>query len=401
MMLKSEIETAYGLQQANKDVVFKETAREQLQEIDKSSPYVQVISGVRRCGKSTLLKMLMRHYRHTAYLNFEDPRLINFEVGDFARLDEIIPENTQAFFFDEIQNVEKWEIYVRQLHDYSKKVFITGSNASLLSKDLGTRLTGRYLAAELFPFSYTEYLKFSNKTGSAETFGFYLEQGGFPEYLQTENNESLQNLLKDIVLRDVAVRYGIRNTKTLLEIALYLISNIGKETSYNNLKKVFSVGSANTVMDYLTWLEDSYLLFFIKKFSWSVKSMAVNPRKVYTIDTGLARANSLSFSSDFGRLLENAVFIYLRAKGRPMYFFKEKGECDFIMFEKGKAIQAVQVCYRVEDTNFEREYGGLLEAMKFFNLTKGVIVTLDQKDKIEKEGCTIELVPAYEYVAEV
>src|SRR5690606_12229747 len=160
-------------------------------------------------------------------------------------------------------------------------------------------------------------------------------------------------------------------------------------------------GSANTVMDYLTWLEDSYLLFFIKKFSWSVKSMAVNPRKVYTIDTGLARANSLSFSSDFGRLLENAVFIYLRAKGRPMYFFKEKGECDFIMFEKGKAIQAVQVCYRVEDTNFEREYGGLLEAMKFFNLTKGVIVTLDQKDKIEKEGCTIELVPAYEYVAEV
>ncbi len=290
---------------------------------------------------------------------------------------------------------------MRQLHDYSKKVFITGSNASLLSKDLGTRLTGRYLAAELFPFSYTEYLKFSNKTGSAETFGFYLEQGGFPEYLQTENNESLQNLLKDIVLRDVAVRYGIRNTKTLLEIALYLISNIGKETSYNNLKKVFSVGSANTVMDYLTWLEDSYLLFFIKKFSWSVKSMAVNPRKVYTIDTGLARANSLSFSSDFGRLLENAVFIYLRAKGRPMYFFKEKGECDFIMFEKGKAIQAVQVCYRVEDTNFEREYGGLLEAMKFFNLTKGVIVTLDQKDKIEKEGCTIELVPAYEYVAEV
>ncbi len=141
MLLRSEIETAYNLQQAKKKITFRETDREQLQNIDKGNSFVQVISGVRRSGKSTLLKILMKQYRHTAYFNFEDPRLINFEVGDFAKLGEIIPKETEALFFDEIQNVEKWEIYVRQLHDSKKKVFITGSNASLLSKELGTRLT--------------------------------------------------------------------------------------------------------------------------------------------------------------------------------------------------------------------------------------------------------------------
>ena len=394
MLLKTDIEAAYKVQQDKKKITFRETEREQLHKIDRSSNFIQVISGVRRSGKSTLMKMLMKNYRHAAYFNFEDPRLINFEVDDFIKLGEIIPEKTEAFFFDEIQNVEKWEIYVRQLHDNHKKVFITGSNASLLSKELGTRLTGRYLSTELFPFSYTEYLRFSNKSDNALTFGSFLHDGGFPEYLKTKNTESLQNLLKDIVLRDIAIRYGIRNTKTLLELSLYLISNIGKEISYNNLRKVFGIGSANTVMDFLSWMEDAYLLFFLKKFSWSLKSMAVNPRKVYTIDTGLANANSLSFSSDSGRLLENAVFIFLRSRGLKMYYFRENHECDFVLFHQNKCLLAVQVCYELTSDNKQRELNGLLEALSFFKLQKGYIVTFDQQDVLTLDGYEIKLLPA-------
>lgn len=394
MLLKSEIETAYHIQQDKKGISFKETERELTQTIDRDNSYVQVISGVRRSGKSTLLKILMKKYRHTAYLNFEDPRLLNFEVGDFTKFDEIIPETIEAFFFDEIQNISKWEIYVRQLHDSNKKVFITGSNASLLSKELGTRLTGRYLAAELFPFSYTEFLNFSNKRDNAETFGLYLKHGGFPEYLKTQNTESLQNLLKDIVLRDIAIRYGIRNTKTLLELTLYLISNIGKEISYNNLKKVFGIGSANTVMDYLSWLEDAYLVFFLKKFSWSAKSMAINPRKVYVIDTGLAQANSLSFSSDSGRLFENTVFIFLKTRGIKMYYFRDKHECDLVLFHQNKCLLSIQVCYQLTPDNKQRELSGLLEALTFFHLKKGYIVTFDQEDVLTVNGYEIKLLPA-------
>ncbi len=222
----------------------------------------------------------------------------------------------------------------------------------------------------------------------------YLKDGGFPEYLKTKNTESLQNLLKDIVLRDIAIRYGIRNTKTLLELAIYLISNIGKEISYNNLRKVFGIGSANTVMDFLTWMEDAYLLFFLKKFSWSLKSMAINPRKVYTIDTGLARANSLSFSSDSGRLLENSVYIFLRSRGLKLYYFRENHECDFVLFHQNQCLLAIQVCYELTSDNKQRELKGLLEALTFFKLQRGYIFTFDQEDVLTIDGFEIKLLPA-------
>jgi uncharacterized protein len=397
MLLKSEIENAYLLQQVKIKKNNSLVIRTKADSIFIDSSFIQVISGIRRCGKSTLLNFLMEKYSKVAYINFEDPRIINFEVSDFSKLEEIIPKNVEAYFFDEIQNVSQWEVYIRQLHDNEKKIFITGSNASLLSKDLGTRLTGRYLNTELFPFSFQEFIVFEKKEANLLSLTQYLEKGGFPEYLKSNNVEVLQNLFKDIVFRDIAIRYGIRNTKILIDIALFLISNVGKETTYTSLKKTFQVGSTNTVVDYLTWLEDAYLLFFLQKFSYSAKSSAVNPRKIYAIDNGLINANSLIFSSDNGRKLENAVYIYLRNKGTKMFYFREKNECDFVLFDKGKCTAALQVCYEINGDNKKRELDGLVEAMQFFDLKEGFIITQNQKDSLQIEDKTIYLIPAFAY----
>lgn len=396
MILKSEIEQAYMLQQNKLKLKSDFVERNILNQIDLQTDMIQVVSGIRRCGKSTLLKQLMKHYSTIAFFNFEDPRIFNFEVGDFSKLDEIIPNNTDAYFFDEIQNVQQWELYIRQLHDDGKKVFVTGSNASMLSKDLGTRLTGRYLNTELFPFSYDEYLLFKKQKPNVNTYTDYLIKGGFPEFLKSENPEVLQNLLKDIVYRDIAIRYSIRNSKTLIDITLYLLSNVGKEITFNSLKKTFQVGSANSISDYLGWLEDAYLLFFVEKFSWSAKKRQVNPKKVYAIDNGLIKANTLSFTSDYGRLLENQVFLYLRTVRKEIYYFREEKECDFVVVDKREIQQIIQVCYELNNDNFEREYTGLLEAMKFFNKKEGIIVTLGQKDYFEKDGYSVRVIPAFE-----
>jgi uncharacterized protein len=397
MALKSDIQAAYTMQQTRRQNISGKNLRGKTSTIQTENSFVQVITGVRRCGKSTLLQFLMSKYTKIGYLNFEDPRIINFNVEDFSKLDEIIPNDTEAYFFDEIQNVPQWEIYIRQLHDYEKKVYITGSNASLLSKDLGTRLTGRYLATELFPFSYSEFLQFQKLENNEKSIEKYLKVGGFPEFLKTNNIEVLQNLFKDIVFRDIAIRYSIRNTKLLLDVALYLLSNIGKETTYNGLKKTFQVGSANTIMDYLNWFEDAYLLFFLQRFSYSAKNIAINPRKVYAIDNGLINANSLSFSEDKGRILENAVYIHLRNKGQKMYYFKEKKECDFVLFNQEKCVKAIQVSHEVHSENKEREFSGLLEAMQFFDLQEGFIITFNQKDTLTLKEKTIHLVPIFEF----
>lgn len=400
MVLKSEIESAYTSQQETIKSGTVSTKRTYLKKIRPTGKQMEVISGVRRCGKSTLMKQLMKQYgKKVAYFNFEDSRIFNFDLNDFQKLDEIIGKGKAAYFFDEIQNVISWEVFARQLHDRGEKVYITGSNASLLSKELGTRLTGRHLRHELFPFSYTEFLVHRKLANSESSFEKYIQNGGFPEFLRDGNQEILQTLLKDIVLRDIAIRYGIKNSKTLMDLTLFLISNIGKECTYNSLRKTFSIGSANSVSDYLSWLEDAYVLFFLPKFSWSSKNSAVNPRKVYAIDNGLINANSLSFSKDKGRLLENAAYLFLRQMPLSLYYFREKGECDFVLFENGKCKMLVQVCEILHTENKDREINGLMEAMAFFKMKEGIILTKSQKEVMTFEKKTIRLVPAHEFMA--
>jgi predicted AAA+ superfamily ATPase len=401
MVLKSEIEQAYLAQQEVIKAKVAFVPRNYYEKITGKGTHIEVLSGIRRCGKSTLMKLLMQKIKKPiAYFNFEDARINGFEVNDFQKLDEIIGKGKAAYFFDEIQNIPSWEIFVRQLHERGEKVYITGSNASLLSKELGTRLTGRHLRHELFPFSFQEFLVFKKLKHTVNAFEKYMELGGFPEYLLDSNPEVLQTLLRDIVLRDIAIRYSIKNSKTLMDLTLYLISNIGKEVSYNNLKKTFNIGSANSVSDYLTWLEDTYVLFFLPRFSWSDKSVAINPRKVYAIDNGLVNANSLSFSKDKGRLFENLIYQYLRQKQYQLYYYRENKECDFVVFEKNKCKQIIQVCSQIDSDNKARELDGLFEAMEFFKIKEGYIVTLNQKDKLVVNYKTVHLIPALEFIAE-
>jgi predicted AAA+ superfamily ATPase len=383
MVFKEDVLAAYKGQQnlLEKENGFVE--RDYLKTLNPSSSHIEVIAGIRRCGKSTMMRQIAnRFYNKVAYFNFEDSRVFGFEVSDFSKLDEVIGHEVEAYFFDEIQNVSGWEVFVRQLHERGAKVFVTGSNASLLSRELGTRLTGRYLSHEVFPFSYREYLLYFSFQDTLEDFKKYVQCGGFPEFLRDQNPEILQMLLKDILFRDIAVRYGIKNTHVLMDIALYLVSNIGKEVSFNGLRNNFNVGSPTTVSDYLSWMEDAYLLFYLPRFSWSAKSISKNPKKVYCIDTGFAKSNSLSFSKDDGRLLENLVYLNLRKKFQKLFYFRERQECDFVVFEGNSCKWLIQVCDTLHPDNRDREINGLMEAMEFLKMDIGYILTLNQNDQV-------------------
>jgi len=377
--------------------------REVIQQIDLYLPFAIILSGVRLCGKSTLLLQLIRKRENYYFFNFEDPRIVGFEVSDFQKLNDVFQEEfgTQDYyFFDEIQNVQGWEIFIRSMLDKGKKIVITGSNASLLSKELGTRLTGRHLRYELFPFSYTEMLTLLKINPNKESFEDYLKKGGFPEFLKNQKEEILRELFYDIVIRDIVVRHKIRNLKTIKELGIYLLTNIGKEFSYNNLKKTFNLGSINTVISFISFFEDSYLLFTVPKFSYSFKQQLVNPKKIYSIDNGLSNANSVSFSFDKGRMLENVVFNNLRKKFKDIFYFKETNECDFVIKEKEEIVLAIQVCYDLNNDNKEREINGLLEALIALNLEQGLILTFNNEDQFVIKNKKIFVKPTWKWLLE-
>ncbi len=374
--------------------------REALDTLPDLSAFALIVSGVRRCGKSTLLyQLLQQRYPEALYLNFEDPRLYGFDIKDFVRLDRIINDvGTDMLLFDEIQIIPEWERYVRQKLDEGMKLIITGSNASLLSKELGTKLTGRHVTKELFPFSYTEFNTYTKQEASPASAAEYLHVGGFPEYVKQRVDDILNYVLEDILIRDIAVRHGIRDVDSLQRLTLHLISNVGKPVTANRLKSLIGVGSTNTITEYLAYLEDSYLLHLIPKFDYSHRKQLVNPKKVYAIDTGLVNVNSASFSDDSGRLLENMIYLQLRRRYKDIFYFSGKGECDFVAFEKGNMQTAIQVCYQLNADNLDRELNGMVEALDFFKVSEGLLITHSQRDYFEKDDKRITVLPAHEYL---
>ncbi|MEM2138785.1 MAG: ATP-binding protein [Candidatus Woesearchaeota archaeon] len=369
--------------------------------IKDSSKFAIIITGIRRCGKSTFLMQKINELDSYNYLNFEDSRLVDFELFDFEKLEELFKEknkNNSIYFFDEIQNVNKWEIFIREKINEGKKIFLTGSNSRLLSKELGTRLTGRYLNYELFPFSFNEFSKFFKKEKNKTLFLDYLEKGGFPEYLKTNNPQILTTLFEDILIRDIIVRYKIRDEKILKQLAIYLISNIGKVISFNSLKKIFEVGSTNTILSYISFMENTYLFFLVNKFDFSYKKQLIAPKKIYCVDNALVKNIGLSFNEDKGRLLENLIFLFLRRNYKEIYYYKGNKECDFLIGEKNKITKVIQVCYELNNDNLEREYTGLLEAMTLLKLKEGLIITLEQEDLIIKENKKIKIIPAWKFL---
>jgi uncharacterized protein len=401
MILK---ETLRAIVLSQRDVITmaeKGIAREKAGEITIDAPFAIVLSGIRRCGKSTLLRQLIKAKRNFYYFNFEDPRATDFEASDFQKLNEVFWDEcgkSKFYFFDEIQNVKNWELFVRQILDRQGHVIITGSNASLLSKELGTRLTGRHLRYELFPFSYGEFLRLKKIKAGIASFEKYFQHGGFPEYLKLDNNQILQELFNDIVMRDVVVRHHIRSAATAKSMALYLLTNVGTAFSYHKLKKLFNISSVNTAISFVSCFEDAYLLFTVPKFDYSLKRQIVNPKKVYSIDNGLSNVNSASFSADKGKMLENMVYMSLRADGKKIFYLQEKGECDFVIKERNKIVEAIQVCFEVTEDNKKREISGLMEALTKFNLGEGVILTYNQDDEFLVENKKVRVMSVWKWL---
>ncbi len=372
------------------------TVRELLELLPLTNTHALVVSGIRRCGKSVLLHQFIRNeIDDVFYFNFADIRLYDFLASDFILLDELIKEsNKKILFFDEIQIIDGWELYVRQKLVQSVRVIITGSNARMLSVELGTNLTGRHITKELFPFSYNEFCQFFSYRHNMESYLSFIQTGGFPEYLKTGNSELLSFLLEDILHRDIAARHSIRDISGLKRLCVYVMSNMAKPVSPSKLTSVIGVKSSSTVLEYLSYFESSYLVNLIPRFSWSVKGQMLSEKKVYVVDNGLVNVASVSASKDLGRKFENAVYWSIRRKTKKIWYYSDgNSECDFI-YQKNEDYFAIQVCYALNGDNQEREIKGLIAALQFFKLTEGVILTIDQTDKILKDGYTIQVVPA-------
>ena len=357
-----------------------------------------ILTGVRRAGKSVLQTQLMRDHEHLFYCNLEDTRLYELQPGDFPTLleliDELAPDHARVFL-DEVQEVEGWQRLVRTLLDRGRPVCLTGSNASLLGRELGSKLTGRHLSFEVFPFSYTEYLTYTKQAADAASLLNYLDDGGFPGFLRERNTQILQELLRDIVYRDIAVHYRLREIRHLMNLVLFLLANTGQPFSMQGLTKTLSIPTVAQTSRYLQYMEDAYLLFPVSKFSPSFKKRVVTPNKYYAIDNGLRRVNSPQSTADLGHRLENAVFLALRRNKMRISYAGETNlwECDFVT-----DTEAIQVCASLNTQNQEREVRGASRGAALPGKRRAVIVTLDQRDRLEIDGRTIDVIPAWEWL---
>ncbi len=373
---------------------------------------ILIITGVRRSGKSVVLQNIRQQQSEADYyINFDDDRLVNFGLEDFQTLYEVFIElfgEQKSFYFDEIQNIPDWERFVRRLHDQGNKIIITGSNASMLSKELGTRLTGRHVAVTVYPFSFREFVMFKNPSllvsleKNTQTilitkqkgllsglFNEYLQIGGIPEYVRHKQPEYLQALYENIIYRDIIVLNKLNKPKELKQLVFYVASNIGKSSSFNALRKMLQLGNASTISEYFGYLEDSYLCFILNRYSTSIKKQIMSEKKQYIIDHGLARLIGFRHSDDFGRILENIVFIELKRRGYNVYVHHETKECDFVIQQDNHITAAIQVCKNMDAPETkEREYKGLLDAMICYKLDKGLILTeaMEKTDIIKTDA---------------
>jgi len=338
--------------------------RTQLAKLEQAAPlpHAVIISGLRRAGKSTLLAQMAHKMGRDVfyYINFEDDRFIDFAAGDFNDLYQALVEvfgQRRVFIIDEIQNIPGWEHFVRRFMDQGFKFYITGSNAALLSRELGTRLTGRYVPIELFPFSFKEFLAFRGDSipspGRMTTVATaqlrkalddYLRLGGIPDALKYPDLPLLRTLYDDVLYRDIATRYRLEAVSALKELAFTLMSNPAGLVSFNKLKDRFRLGSVNTIKHYIGYLENSWLIFTVNIYDYSIKRQQIAPKKTYGIDTGLVNAIGFRFSPNTGKLLENLVFLALRQQTNEIYYYTspERYLVDFYLPDRRQLIQVTQ-----------------------------------------------------------
>ncbi len=381
-----------------------------------NSKEIVVITGIRRCGKSTLLKMISSELdEQMVFIDFSDIRFTNFSTDDYGLLDESVLElfgEAAVFLLDEVQNVPMWQRWVNNLFTSGKKVFLTGSNSNLLSSEISTYLTGRNRVIRLCPFSVREFLRLREihvenvqrlttreKSIIRKNFDEYLNAGGFPEVLIQNDVGLARNYFEDIITKDIVARYGIRDIGELKELALYLVSNTGYSVSYNNLKNIVGIKSTSTIKSFLDHLEEAYLFQKISRFSYSIKKQRALPSKVYAGDVGFITSTAFSFSDNRGHRLENLILNHLQRKGKEIYYHLEKKECDFIIKDGPKVIHAIQVSENLSNKlTKEREIKGLIDALETHGLSRGTIITSDTEEELKVDKYSINVTPAWKWL---
>ena len=383
-----------------------------------------VLSGVRRCGKSVLLAYARRLQANgnDYYFNFEDERLVTFGTEDFEILHQTLISLygvQKNFYLDEIQNIPNWELFVRRMYNAGCKIYITGSNANLFSEELGTRLTGRYISLAIYPISFAEFsqsqVPLTKKDFSTtdigilkKTYAQYLELGGIPAYIANQDTEYLRGLYESILYKDIITRYKIGNPEALKKLIFFLASNCGKEVTLSKLKGMINnngeiIKSRTTISDYCSYLENSFLSFFVNRYDDNLKVQQQSSRKVYFIDHVLAKVLGFRTSEDRGRMLENIVLIELKRRGCDVFYHKDSKECDFVIREGVHTRQVIQVCLELNDPSTkEREISGLIEAMDKFSLSTGLIVTENEEFSevvtMQDRSYTVEVMPIWKWL---
>ncbi len=431
-----------------------------LHDIDSllDSKAILFVKGPRRAGKTVLLDLIIRKMiaaeshskEQILYVNLEDYRFFNNysielletilesylenipfpgkrvsgRVLSERDIDHRSPSESDTifdkiyFFIDEIQHIDGFEHFLRTKYDVNNtgrrvKFIVTGSNARLLSKELGTLLTGRMVSMEVFPFSFREFLnyfniEFENLTHFSlepremeirQMFNRYLRYGGIPEFLDEPNpDRRLREYFENVLFRDIVERCNIRNVRQIKELALYLATNSASQYSLNGMSRTFGV-SINTIKTYLSDLEHSYMFFYLKQYSASFRKQITTQSKAYCIDTGLMNAVGFSFSEDRGHQLENLVYIDLLRSGKEVYYHRNISthkECDFIVKDGLKIVKAIQVTRDLESNRTrKREIEGLLDAIGEYGLDKGLILTDKEFLSFDQDNVEINVRPVW------
>ncbi|NOX86780.1 MAG: ATP-binding protein [Chlorobi bacterium] len=359
-----------------------------------SSGLTKIVSGVRRSGKSTLVHLMLKDKQY-AYVNFDDERLLGLKSSDLSLIEEYlygIYGDFKNLFLDEIQNVEGWSLFVNRLYRKKLNIFLSGSNSRLLSKEISSHLTGRFVNLELYPFSFGEFLTYHNfkisgnilstkeKAQLKTHFEEYLKAGGFPEIVKGEPSQKYaSSLFYSIVNRDILLRYNIKHQRTFADIALFLINNYSREISFNRLKNIFGLGSEHTAKNYVHYLKDAFLIFTLSKFSFK-KQESLRYKKNYVIDISFIRSLSDDFSQNTGRIYENIVAIELMRRKNvenfEIYYYKNRYEVDFVIRKNLKITELIQVSFDIEDPKtYRREVNALIAAANELNAEKLTIIS--------------------------
>ena len=385
--------------------------REKMKEVEQAAkpPHAVIISGLRRAGKSTLLAQMAHRigFDKFFYINFEDDRFLGFQAADANDLYQLLVETfgeRKTFIIDEIQNIEGWEHFVRRFLDQGFKFYITGSNASLLSRELGTHLTGRYIPIELFPFSFKEFLRFQGddipdfhrittveRANLNSAFWGYLNSGGIPDALKYPDLPILQSLYDDVLYRDIATRYRLEAVTALKELAFFLISNPTGLVSYNKLKERLRLGSVNTVSSYIEYMENSWLIFTLNLYAYSIKRQQIAPKKIFCIDNGIINDVGFQFSPNTGKLMENSVFLALRQQSKEIYYIKTPGgfEIDFYLPAQR---QLVQVSKTLDNpATRKREFRAIEDAIREVPVETALVLSENNEEDTEIGGVKVKV----------